>query len=120
MSQYLISFNQQWVGDHSEDWFRGRGPLARAVVEEMRIAGVLVFAGGLEEEIDQAIGIDVVDGHATFLGGRTKCWHATGARRSQKRVAGPKRCVASKTDLARMYLPPRLGEAGGALTYRDA
>ena len=50
MTEYLIYFNQQWVGDHTEEWFRGRGPLAMAVVAEMKAAGVYVFAGGLEED----------------------------------------------------------------------
>jgi hypothetical protein len=50
MTEYLIYFNQQWVGDHTEEWFRGRGPLVRAVLEEMKAAGVYVFAGGLEED----------------------------------------------------------------------
>jgi hypothetical protein len=50
VTEYLIYFNQQWVGDHTEEWFRSRGPLAMAVVDEMRDAGVYVFAGGLEEE----------------------------------------------------------------------
>jgi hypothetical protein len=50
VTEYLIYFNQQWVGDHTEEWFRGRGPLAMAVVAEMKAAGVYVFAGGLEEE----------------------------------------------------------------------
>jgi hypothetical protein len=54
MPHYLIYFNQPWVGDHSEEWFRSRGPLAKAVVEEMKAAGVYVFAGGLEEEEDGA------------------------------------------------------------------
>ena len=49
MTEYLIYFNQQWVGDHTEEWFRGRGPLAMAVVTEMKAAGVYVFAG-LEED----------------------------------------------------------------------
>jgi hypothetical protein len=48
VAEYLIYFNQQWVGEHTEEWFRSRGPLARAVVEEMKDAGVYVFAGGLE------------------------------------------------------------------------
>ena len=39
MTEYLIYFNQQWVGDHTEEWFRGRGPLAKAVVAEMKAAG---------------------------------------------------------------------------------
>jgi hypothetical protein len=50
MSEYLIYFNQQWVGDHTEEWFRGRAPLAMAVVDEMKAAGVYVFAGGLQED----------------------------------------------------------------------
>jgi len=48
--RYLIYFNQQWVGDHAQEWFRGRGPLAKAVVDEMKAAGIHVFAGGLEED----------------------------------------------------------------------
>ena len=78
MAKYIIYFNQQWVGDHSAEWFQGRGPLARAVVEEMKEAGVLVFAGGLVEEIDEAFGSDdqgVIGGPITtdgeFLGGMT-------------------------------------------------
>jgi hypothetical protein len=78
MGKYIIYFNQQWVGDHSAEWFQGRGPLARAVVEEMKEAGVLVFAGGLVEEIEEAFGSDdqgVIGGPITtdgeFLGGMT-------------------------------------------------
>ena len=62
MTEYLIYFNQQWVGDHTEEWFRGRGPLARAVVEEMEAAGALVFAGGLEEDVDLAFSADATSG----------------------------------------------------------
>ena len=78
MAKYIIYFNQQWVGDHSAEWFQGRGPLARAVVDEMKEAGVLVFAGGLVEEIEEAFGSDdrgVIGGPITtegeFLGGMT-------------------------------------------------
>jgi len=52
MTKYLIYFNQQWVGDHTEEWFRGRAPLAAAVVNEMKAAGAYVFAGGLEEDAE--------------------------------------------------------------------
>jgi len=78
MANYIIYFNQQWVGDHSEEWFSSRGPLARAVVDEMREAGIVLFAGGLVEEIELAFGSDengVVGGPVTtsgeFLGGLT-------------------------------------------------
>ena len=49
MPKYLLYFNQQWVGDHSEEWFRGRVATSGAVIDEMKAAGVYVFAGGLEE-----------------------------------------------------------------------
>ena len=78
MSKYLIYFNQQWVGDHSAEWFASRGVLARQVVADMKQSGVLVFAGGLEEEIEKAIGSDEagnlsgpITQHGEFLGGMT-------------------------------------------------
>ena len=78
MSKYIIYFNQQWVGNHPAEWYETRGPLARAVVAEMKDAGVLVFAGGLVEEIEEAIGIDIngkcgtpITKTGEFLGGLT-------------------------------------------------
>lgn len=62
MPQYLIYFNQQWVGDHPAEWYDSRAPLARAVVADMRAAGALVFAGGLEEEIEDAYAVDPTSG----------------------------------------------------------
>jgi hypothetical protein len=70
MSEYLIYFNQQWVGDHTEEWFRARGPLAKAVVDEMKAAGVYVFAGGLEEDPDAAFSADATSGTLTFSEGQ--------------------------------------------------
>jgi hypothetical protein len=69
MTEYLIYFNQQWVGDHSEEWFRGRGPLAKAVVEEIKAAGVFVFAGGLEEEDGPVFSADPTSGTVIFTDG---------------------------------------------------
>ena len=69
MTEYLIYFNQQWVGDHSEVWFRSRGPLAMAVIDEMQAAGVYVFAGGLEEEVDTAFSVDATSGSLTITDG---------------------------------------------------
>lgn len=77
MPNYIIYFNQQWVGDHSAEWFESRGPLARQVVSEMKQAGVLVFAGGLVEEIELAVSADengTLGGPIstdTFVGGLT-------------------------------------------------
>ena len=78
MPKYIIYFNQQWVGDHPAEWYQSRGPLARAVVEEMKSNGVLVFAGGLVEEIELAFGVlesgeitDPITKNGEFIGGLT-------------------------------------------------
>ncbi|QIX27790.1 hypothetical protein ncot_15220 [Nocardioides sp. JQ2195] len=49
MAEYLIFFNQQWVGDHPEEWYATRVKPSMAVMAEMKEAGVYVYAGGLEE-----------------------------------------------------------------------
>jgi hypothetical protein len=69
MAEYLIYFNQQWVGDHTEEWFRGRGPLAMAVIDEMKAAGEFVFAGGLEEDVGEAFSADATSGTVVFTDG---------------------------------------------------
>jgi hypothetical protein len=77
MPEYLIYFNQQWVGDHTEEWFRGRGPLARAVVDEIKAAGAYVYAGGLEEDLDEAFSADATSGTLLITDGpfaETKEW----------------------------------------------
>jgi hypothetical protein len=77
MPEYLIYFNQQWVGDHTEEWFRSRGPLAMSDVNEIRAAGQYVFAGGLEEEDGPVFSADATSGALTFTDGpyvETKEW----------------------------------------------
>jgi len=76
MAEYLIYFNQQWVGDHTEAWFRARGPLAKAVVDEIKAAGAYVFAGGLEED-GPIFSADATGGTLIFTDGpyvETKEW----------------------------------------------
>jgi hypothetical protein len=69
MAEYLIYFNQQWVGDHTGEWFQSRGPLAGAVVAEMKSAGVYVFAGGLEEEDGPVYSADATSGSLVITDG---------------------------------------------------
>ena len=82
MTQYAIYFMQQWVGDHPEEWYQTRVQPSTAVVADMEKAGVLVFAGGLVEDMEQAFSADgtsgtmvVTDGPYTevteYLGGIT-------------------------------------------------
>ena len=69
MAESLIYFNQPWVGDHSEEWFRARAPLAMAVTNEMKAAGVYVFAGGLEEDPDDGFHADPTSGKVVITDG---------------------------------------------------
>ena len=52
MPKYIIYFNQQWVGDHSSEWFQSRGPQARQVVDEMKKAGAKMPENVEEDEIE--------------------------------------------------------------------
>ena len=77
MPEYLIYFNQQWVGDHPEEWFRGRGPLAMAVIDDLKAAGAHVFSGGLEEDDGPVFSADATSGTLRFTDGpyaETKEW----------------------------------------------
>jgi hypothetical protein len=49
VTQYLISFNDEWVPEHTLEEIRAKSVAARAVVAEMEAAGVFVFSdGGLD------------------------------------------------------------------------
>jgi hypothetical protein len=67
---YIIYFNQQWVGDHSDEWFQSRAPLARAVVADMKEAGVLILAAGVDEDLSKAFHADDTSGKLHFGEGR--------------------------------------------------
>ena len=69
MTKYAIYFNQQWVGDHDEEWLLGRVEPSTAVVRDMEAAGVLVFAGGLEEDLADAFTADATSGTITITDG---------------------------------------------------
>jgi hypothetical protein len=44
--KYLIAFNDEWVPDHTPDDLRIKAAASHAVLEEMKAAGVFVFADG--------------------------------------------------------------------------
>ena len=69
MPAYLIYFNQQWVGDHPAEWYQTRVEPSRAVVREMQEAGVLVFAGGLDEDRGRSAGADATSGRTVITEG---------------------------------------------------
>jgi hypothetical protein len=69
MAEYMIFFNQQWVGDHPEEWYQGRVEPSMAVIRDMEAAGVLVYAGGLEEELELAASADATSGEVIVTDG---------------------------------------------------
>ena len=69
MAEYLIYFNQQWVGDHPAEWYDARGPLALKVVQDMEAAGVVRYAGGLEEDVAEAFSADATSGETLVTDG---------------------------------------------------
>jgi hypothetical protein len=44
--KYLIAFNDEWVPDHTPDDLRNKGEASRAVLTEMKAAGVFLYADG--------------------------------------------------------------------------
>jgi len=69
MPEYLIYFNQQWVGDHPEEWYGTRVKPSMAVMNEAKAAGVYVFAGGLEEEDGPVYAADATSGEIVISDG---------------------------------------------------
>jgi len=69
MTEYLITFNDEWVPDHTTEELGAKGTAARVVLEEMRAADVLIFTnGGLDRST--AVGsVEPVDGKPVFTDG---------------------------------------------------
>ena len=47
MTEYLISFNDEWVGDHTIEELRAKAAVLGPLIEDMTKRGVLLFTGGL-------------------------------------------------------------------------
>lgn len=68
MTEYLIAFNQDWVPDHTEEELREKSKTVRALVAEMKAAGVLIFTGGLDDEAP-VFSVDASSGTPLFTDG---------------------------------------------------
>jgi hypothetical protein len=68
MAEYLIAFNDQWVPDHTVEELREKGKAVRALVAEMKAAGVFVFTGGLENDAP-VFSVDASSGTPLFTDG---------------------------------------------------
>jgi hypothetical protein len=69
MAQYLIAFNDEWVPDLTLDDLRERGKSGRAVIAEMKAAGVFVFTDGGLDESTVVCSVDPSSGSPVFTDG---------------------------------------------------
>jgi hypothetical protein len=67
MSEYLIAFNGEWA-DPTVDELRERSRAVRALVAEMKAAGVFVFTGGLDPAAP-VFSVDASSGTPLFTDG---------------------------------------------------
>lgn len=68
MADFLISFNDGWVPDHTPEELRVKSETLRPLLADMRERGVLIFTGGLDDSAP-ACAVDVIDGEPNFTDG---------------------------------------------------
>lgn len=68
MAEYLIFFNDEWVTDANDEQWQQRSRDVRAVVEEMKAAGVFIFTGGLDNDA-AVFHVEPRDGTPVFTDG---------------------------------------------------
>ena len=68
MPEYLIAFNDQWVPDDTVEETEEKSRAVRALRAEMKVAGVFVFLGGLEED-GPVFSVDASSGTPLFTDG---------------------------------------------------
>ncbi|GAB3581632.1 YciI family protein [Calidifontibacter terrae] len=69
MAQYLIAFNDEWVPDQTPEELRTKSASSRAVLDEMRQAGVFVFADGGIDASTALCSVELKDGEPVFTDG---------------------------------------------------
>ena len=69
MTEYLITFNDEWVPDHTADELRGKAEAVRVVIEEMLAEGVLIFTNGGLDRSTAVCSVEAVDGKPVFTDG---------------------------------------------------
>lgn len=69
MPDYLIAFNDEWVPEQTPDDLRAKSAASRAVLEEMKAAGVFVFADGGIDASTAVCSVEAEDGQPVFTDG---------------------------------------------------
>jgi hypothetical protein len=66
---YLIAFNDEWVPDQTQDELRSKSAASQAVLQEMKAAGVFVFADGGIDASTAVCNVVSKDGQPLFTDG---------------------------------------------------
>ncbi|AVT32380.1 hypothetical protein C6361_26250 [Plantactinospora sp. BC1] len=69
MPEYLITFNDEWVPEHTAEQLAEKATAARAVVDEMLAEDVLIFSNGALDRSTAICGVESVDGKPVFTDG---------------------------------------------------
>ena len=69
MTEYLISFNDEWVPDHTVEEIGAKAVAGRAVIEEMQEAGVFVFSNGALDATTVVCSVTASGGEPVFTDG---------------------------------------------------
>ena len=69
MTEYLITFNDEWVPEHTAEELRAKAQAARGVIEEMQAEDVLVFTNGGLDRSTAVCSVVAEDGKAVFTDG---------------------------------------------------
>jgi hypothetical protein len=69
MTEYLITFNDEWVPDHTTEEIGAKRKASRAVIDEMRAQDVLIFTNGGLDRSTAVCSVESVGGEAVFTDG---------------------------------------------------
>ena len=69
MPKYLIAFNDEWVPAQTSDDLRRKSAASQAVLEEMKAAGVFLFADGGIDASTAVCSVVSKDGQPVFTDG---------------------------------------------------
>ena len=68
MTEYLITFNEEWTPDHTDEELLEKAKAVKSLVQEMKEAGVFIFTGGLDDAAP-AFSVDASSGTPWFTDG---------------------------------------------------
>ncbi len=69
MTEYLISFNDEWVPEHTSEQLKAKAAAAMEVLDEMRAADALVFTNGALDRSTVLFSVEARDGEPVFTDG---------------------------------------------------